>query len=305
MPHLAALTTVGMHQRQQPVDLCGLPVPFRMQPGLSKLAPGFPAAISALGSDEPLFQERRRVVESGQAIHALPGTDPTPLLQTLLHHASRSPVWENSFANLPSAAANDLWAWPLAIREDLVWLDGRPRSDGLPGCLRWLCVCNPSHWAPENKPGASFTELHAPVADNALIQSAAHHLVRLVTAGDAWERTVWTITPQAQHDQHPQRSAPSRWPDPSDLDHFAALCYWRTERQVFLPFTFGAEPNQAVFCIRVDVNPLHSVVESAAGAARLHDCLASMSDAVLTYRGLGQARAPLLAWLRARQQRGG
>jgi hypothetical protein len=288
----------------QPVDLLQLPVPFRMQPGLSRLAPGGPPAISPLWPTERLYAERERVVSQRQAIHALPGTDPTPLLQTLRQYAGRQPLWAGSPAWDSVKAAADPNAWPLIVREDLVWLDGRPRADEQAGRLRWLCVCNPSHWAPEDKAGASLTDLHRPVADNALIQSAAQHLVRLVTAGESWERTVWTITPDGRYDQHPQRSSERQWPGSANLDEYAAQCFWRTERQVFLPFTCGDEPQQAVFCIRVDVNPLPSIVNTAAQAARLHDCLASMSAAVLSYRGLHSARHALLAWLQARAQRG-
>lgn len=287
----------------QPVDLLQLPVPFRMQPGLSRLALGGPPAISPLHPTDRLYAERTRVVRQGQAIHALDGTNPTALLHTLREHAKEHPAWAQSAAWDSLSAAADPTSWPLIVREDLVWLDGRTRPDGLPGRLRWLCVCNPSHWAPEDKPGASLIDLHQPVADNALIQSAAHHLVRLVTGGDAWERSVWTITPHGAYDQHPSRLGATHWPDAEDLNAFAGLCFWRTERQVFLPITSGGEQQQAVFCIRVDMNPLPSVVASAAKAQRLADCLASMSPAVLAYRGLDTALRPLLDWLNLRALR--
>ena len=41
---------------------------------------------------------------------------------------------------------------------------------------------------------------------------------------------------------------------------------------------------------------------SCCQAARVHDALASMSDAVLAYRGLGHAQAPLLRWLALRAE---
>jgi hypothetical protein len=57
---------------------------------------------------------------------------------------------------------------------------------------------------------------------------------------------------------------------------------------------------QAVFTIRVMLQPLDEAVAGAAEARRLHDALASMSDAVLAYKGLAPARERLLAWLAAR-----
>ena len=44
-------------------------------------------------------------------------------------------------------------------------------------------------------------------------------------------------------------------------------------------------------------NNVSFVVSGAAKAERLHDAVASMSDAVLAYRNLTPAREPLLGWL--------
>jgi len=41
-------------------------------------------------------------------------------------------------------------------------------------------------------------------------------------------------------------------------------------------------------------------VRESGHAQRLHDSLASMSDAVLEYKDLAGAREPLLRWLKAR-----
>jgi hypothetical protein len=48
------------------------------------------------------------------------------------------------------------------------------------------------------------------------------------------------------------------------------------------------------------VEPLCSAVRSASDALRLHDALASMSDAVLAYKNLTPARPLLLEWLARR-----
>jgi hypothetical protein len=45
---------------------------------------------------------------------------------------------------------------------------------------------------------------------------------------------------------------------------------------------------------------LRPAIDTAAKAARLHDALASMSEAVLAYKNLAAAHAPLLAWLAER-----
>ena len=46
--------------------------------------------------------------------------------------------------------------------------------------------------------------------------------------------------------------------------------------------------------------PLAQAFDKHGQAAQVHDALASMSPAVLAYRGLGAVQAPLLRWLARR-----
>jgi len=167
--------------------------------------------------------------------------------------------------------------------------------DGATGTLPWLCVCVPSHWAPEDKVGRDFAAVHAPVADNATLLAAARQLVQLATGGERWQRHVWTITPSGRYDQHPGRHARTPWPADDNADAFARSCFLRAERQTFFPVGHGTR--QAVFTIRVMVAPLAEVAASAPHRARLREALASMSPAVLAYKGLAAAQEPLLRWL--------
>jgi hypothetical protein len=72
----------------------------------------------------------------------------------------------------------------------------------------------------------------------------------------------------------------------------------RVERQTFLPVPGHG---QVVFTIRVMLEPLAQAVQTPQQAGRLHDALASMTPAVLDYKQLAVASAPLLAWLAARR----
>jgi hypothetical protein len=137
------------------------------------------------------------------------------------------------------------------------------------------------------------------VADGATLRAASQHLVQLATSGEHWERHVWTISPSGRFDQHPGRHARQAWPEPADPARFAARCFLRAERQTFFPV--GQGTRQAVFTIRVMLAPLAEMVDSAEDAARLYASLASMSDAVLQYKGLAGAREPLLRWLESRR----
>lgn len=258
-------------------DLDRIAVPFRMQPGLRRLPAGA-RQLTALDPASALYREKRQVVEAGQSRLSVPGFDPAPALEAIAHKARMDGI------PIPPGLALEL-----ALEEDLAILDGADST------LPWLCVCVPSHWAPQDKLGLHFAAVHAPVADNALLQSGAEQLVQLATGGDCWERFVWTLTPSPRYDQHPGRHRRQPWPLATDPQAFAAGCWLRAERQSFFPV--GRGTRQSVFTIRVMLQPLTAAVATRAEAQRLHDSLASMSDAVLAYKGLAQARTPLLRWL--------
>jgi hypothetical protein len=262
-------------------DFEHIAVPFRMQPGLKRLQPSA-RHLTALSADSPLWQEKLKVREAGLSRHAVPGFDPGPALAAIAAAARPDISWAGD-------ATSPL---ELSFEEDFAVLDGAT------GTLPWLCICVPSHWAPEDKVGLDFRTLHGPVADNAVLIAASEQLVRLATGGEHWERHVWTITPSEKYDQHPRRRPRTPWPDTHDVDTFAASCFFRAERQTFLPV--GQGTRQAVFTIRVMIGPLAQAVDSPAKALRLHASLASMTDAVLAYKNLTAAREPLLKWLESR-----
>lgn len=260
-------------------DFSHIAVPFRMQPGLARMEDGA-RHLHALAAGSALFLEKQAVVDAGCSRLAVPGFDPGPALEAISRQALRDGV--------PPAALRDL-PLELAIEEDFAVLDGRT------GTLPWLCVCAPSHWAPEDKLGLDFMAAHAPVADASLIQAAASRLVALATGGQRWERHVWSLSPSGRHDQHPRRHPRTPWPAHADPAALARATWLRTERQTFFPV--GGDTRQAVFTIRVQLAPLVDIVDSPGKARRLHDSLASMSPAIQAYKGLADAMPRLLAWL--------
>lgn len=253
-------------------DLEIVAVPFRMQPGLRRLDAADPQ-LTRLDAASPLYREKLAVLEGGASRHAMPGFDPSAAIAALRER-------------LPSELPPEI-----AYEQDFAVLDGAT------GRLQWLCVCVPSHWAPEEKVGLDFAAVHAPVADNRLLTGASSQLVKLATSGECWERFVWTVSPSGRYDQHPHRHAREPWPDPNAFEAFGDRCWLRWERQTFFPV---AGTRQAVFTIRVMLQPLREAVAAPGAARRLHDSIASMSGAVLAYKGLDAAREPLLAWLAQR-----
>jgi dimethylamine monooxygenase subunit A len=259
-------------------DLSRIAVPFRMQPGLQRLEPGA-RQLTPLVPGSPLWLEKKRVLEAGSSRLSMAGFDAGPALRAIFAQARREGI----------AAADPI---ELAFEEDFAVLDGAATT------LPWLCVCVPSHWAPEDKLGLPFASVHAPVAGNQALLAAGRQLVQLVTGGERFERFVWTVTPSSRFDQHPRRHPRQPWPQGADAQAFARQCFLRVERQTFFPVE--SAPGQAVFTIRVMLQPLAQAVTTPAEARRLHEALASMSDAVLAYKNLAPARERLLAWLAAR-----
>jgi len=263
-------------------DFDRIAVPFRMQPGLRRLAAGTPQ-LTPLAPGSALHAEKLKVVQAGLSRHAVPGFDASPALESIAEHAASIGAGGRFDTQKPVE---------LAFEEDLVVLDGAT------GALPWLSVCVPSAWAPEDKLGQDFMAVHAGVADNAALVAASRQLVQLATGGDRWERFVWTVSPSPRYDQHPRRHAREPWPSTQEPDAFAARCFLRAERQTFLPVGRGTQ--QAVFTIRVMLEPLAQAVDTPAKARRLHDALGSMSQAVLAYKSLTGAQARLLRWLERR-----
>lgn len=257
-------------------DFDQIAVPFRMQPGLRRIdCAGL--RLTPLDRSSRLHAEKRAVLEAGRSRQVVPGFDAAPALEAIARHG------HGTSRDTPVE---------LAFEEDFAVLDGTT------GTLPWLCVCVPSHWAPEDKLGLDFAALHGPVADNAALVAASKQLVALATGGDCWERFVWTISSSPRYDQHPRRHARTPWPEEDDPHAFATQCWLRSERQVFFPVRQGTR--QAVFAIHVVLQPLAEAVRTGEQAQHLHDSLASMSQAVLDYKNLSAARGRLLGWLQGK-----
>jgi hypothetical protein len=301
--------------------------PFRMQPGLRRMAAGA-KHLTPLAPGSRHQREKLAVLSAfwPQALCAQAGVDARPALHTLcaLAAAEHPQVWswdgERAQAlQLGAAVRSDgsieqlapgsfglgdevsrclqgLPAeWRLTGLLSLAFAEDFALVDGSSGCINWLAVSLPSHWAPETKVGRHFSEVHAPVADNQLLLKAGEALMKMVTGPERWERFVWTVTDNPRLHAHPARVDGQRW-----LHIPAEQAWFRTERQTFVPLP---ECAQAVFTIAVEVRRLHQVLHTPQRAAVLHDAIASMSEAVLAYRGLNTVREPLLAWLQLHSKR--
>ena len=126
------------------------------------------------------------------------------------------------------------------------------------------------------------------------------HLARLVTGRDRWERFVWT------HHRRPASATGTRsaiaavgWNPALDAAALAASAFLRTEHQTFIPVP---ERRQAVFTIHVDVEPLRSAMASVCRGAAAARCAVDDESGRAGLPRPGAARDRLLAWL---ERRGG
>lgn len=305
-----------------PFDFTLVSAPFRMQPGLRRVAAGTPQLTPARPNSRHL-REKMAVLASfpAQALQSISGFDAWPVLAAAAAEAALGEpvafeVDDTGRAHAPLLGWSVRGEEPqgdgdpaigtllaaleppqratallcLAFEEDFAVLDGHT------SVVPWLAVCLPSRWAPADKLGRRFAEVHAPVADSAMLVAASESLARLVTGSERWERFVWTISADPKLNQHPAQGR-SAWPTEVDAQALADLASFRSERQTFVPME---GTRRALFTIHVDSRPLATAIESPEAARRVHDALASMSDAVLAYRGLAEARERLLAWLATR-----
>ncbi len=216
--------------------------PFRMQPGLRRMAPHTPHLTPAAPGS--VHQREKLAVLSrfaDDALAAVAGFDAAPSLHHLCTLAAREHPqvlgWDGHTAQarqlgfalrgellertgsapfgqgdeVPTCLAQLPAHWRLAglmallFEQDLALLD--PHSARVP----WMAVCLPSHWAPKEKVGLDFGAIHAPVADNAALLRASASLMQLVGGGERWERFVWTLTDHPRLHAHPKRVPTPRW----------------------------------------------------------------------------------------------
>ena len=303
--------------------------PFRMQPGLRRLAPGA-AHLTPLRPGSRHQREKLAVLSAfaSQAMVCAPGFDARPGLHRVCEQAAQEHptafAWDGQCARSVTlgvaveghrihetgAGAFGLGdeisrclrglapEWRLAGLLALAFSQDLAVVEADTGSVPWMAVALPSHWDPAQKVGRHFNEIHAPVAEPQLLLAAGERLMKLVCGAESYERFVWNVTGHPRLHAHPDRVDPQRWPR-AELTSFATQAWWRTERQTFLPLP---ERGQAVFTIEVDVQPLGTAISTPSHARALQEAVSTMSPAVREYRGLTPIRDALLHWLDQRQE---
>jgi len=282
--------------------------PFRMQPGLSR-RDGAGHTLLLRDAQASAYARAKQDVLDSAPHQALAGV-PDPLVLAAVAEAAARETGQ------PLAA--DLMALTLGLQEDMVFLHDEPEREpvsapeGAPSGtamrVRAVSVCFPSKWRPDDKPGLDFAAIHAPVADNKLLLAGARGIVDLAFRQASMLRHVWLLTPDpslALYPDEPQRLAwdqALQWAE-AGTGRLLDQALFRVERQTTLPLP---ALDAGVFFIRVMVCPLTAVLAVAPGrAGELAQALASMSQAVVAYRGMADVRERLLAELRTWASSGG
>ncbi len=271
--------------------------PFRMRPGLSRLEP-----TSAQDTTVPLFlrdaqaaaytKAKQAVLQAHRQKAQVGRADP----QVLRAIATAYRVQTGS------EVEPGVDALTAALQEDFVILHDESEAGADVMRAHFLSVCFPSNWNPVEKHGLDFSAIHAPVADNALLQAGARGIVDMAFRQSPMLRHVWLLTPNGDLAQHPE-SRRRHWEDavaeadaPGASGRLLDQVFFRVERQTTLPLP---ALRRSVFFIRVMVAPLTGVLAVAPRrSTELAEALTSMSEAVLAYRGMTAVRERLCAELR-------
>lgn len=152
-------------------------------------------------------------------------------------------------------------------------------------------VCFPSSWALGEKLGRPLSEVHAPVPGlNQALAKPIDLFLSKIRPGDVWRRENWGLSRDAELNHHPALARP-RLADRVQVDEV----WIRLEHQLL---TRLPRSGAVLFGIRVEVVPLARVLGDPVAAMRMARQLATLSEAAAAYKGVLQARPPILAMLR-------
>jgi hypothetical protein len=175
-------------------------------------------------------------------------------------------------------AQRGLDALLMEIQEDLVVMHRPAGYAPERARAHYLHVCFPSSWSPARMLGKSFLSLHArvPAAPGFERAARAQHAAALFSQPAV--RFVWSLSPDALLDHHPQSARPATWDSSDEL-------FLRVERQVILPLAAAPQGGQVtLFFIRTYVYPRSRLGDLE--RRRLSDAVAHMPAAVRRYKGI-------------------
>lgn len=150
--------------------------------------------------------------------------------------------------------------------------------------LAYLNIAMPSGWAPEEKIGKPFDQVHAPVPHIEPINAKSHAIAKLmVNATKGAVRFAWTVTTDSALNHHPRRDRGIEHPTPLP-DHPDGEPLLRVERQVIWGFPYC---RAALFLIRTYLYPFEML--GLPGREALFMAVSGMSEASLSYKKMDRS----------------
>jgi hypothetical protein len=157
--------------------------------------------------------------------------------------------------------------------------------------LSFAHVCLPNGWAPAEKIGRSFAQIHEPVAGMAEMNRRGREFAELmIRATEGLVRFAWGITFDEALDHHP--TCPQTPFDPGNPQAFL-----RVERQTIWGFP---DVGAALFTIRTYTYDIEPLRRDPAICEPLRSALLTMPAGSVRYKGLERCWNDLIAWIDGR-----
>lgn len=138
-------------------------------------------------------------------------------------------------------------------------------------------VFSPSHWAPNEKIGKNFADVHQPVPGIESINQHSWKYAKLMCEKGPFERFAWSFSHDQKLNHHPQNYSKDLRNVQSGLDEY----YLRVERQTTNPF---CDLGLCLFSIRVYHYPVSGLSRNE--KELLQEALSIMSPEQKRYKGL-------------------
>ncbi|MGE3726482.1 MAG: DUF3445 domain-containing protein [Candidatus Sericytochromatia bacterium] len=189
------------------------------------------------------------------------------------------PKYLNGLDALASQIQEDLAVWQLQGEQD--WLAA-------------LHVCAPNHWAPEEKIGKTFAEVHKDVPGMEAQRGNYLAMLKGLIQKPAFCRFIWDLKTSPRLNHHPHHPAdilPENWQFPP-FSLAAPELYVRVERQLL----YGLPAcNAVLFAIRTYLYKVEDL--AITGLAGLNQALETMAPELIAYKNLENSWADIQCWL--------
>ncbi|MEK6476647.1 DUF3445 domain-containing protein [Catalinimonas sp. 4WD22] len=200
-------------------------------------------------------------------------------------------IYDHNFQLLGDTGYQSLLdALAFQVQEDIaIW-----QWDGKQDQMSLIHLCAPNHWAPADKIGKPFSDVHLPVAGMEKRRKRYQPMLQSLIKGGKFVRFAWGLSTDKRLNHHPE--APPGWEEETwkgrHFDPENPLLFVRIERQTLSGFP---KANAVLFTIRTYFEEVNALKENHRKA--LLKALCSMSSSSLKYKGLNDDVENIKAYL--------